>query len=47
MLDEKMNPLFFFIQHRASSIQHRFAFPARSRPGTGKQCDIYSTNPSV
>jgi hypothetical protein len=25
MLDEKMNPLFFFIQHQASSIQHRFA----------------------
>jgi hypothetical protein len=25
MLDEKINPLFLFIQHQASSIQHRFA----------------------
>jgi hypothetical protein len=25
MLDEKMNPLFWFIQHQASSIQHRSA----------------------
>jgi hypothetical protein len=25
MLDKKMNPLFLFIQHQASSIQDRFA----------------------
>jgi hypothetical protein len=25
MLDEKINPLFWFIQYQASSIQYRFA----------------------